>query len=87
MVAIEPIEEILEAGESLQLQTEDASLSPAVVGSEKSKGNLGDLLYDVHSKHFTSILGVGSRPISSSTNMPSSLRTLASCVAFRIASC
>ena len=57
MVAIEPIEEILEAGESLQLQTEDASLSPAVVGSEKSKGNLGDLLYDVHSKHFTSAFG------------------------------
>ena len=57
MVAIEPIEEILEAGESLQLQTEDASLSPAVVGSEKSKGNLGDLLYDVHSKHFTSVFG------------------------------
>lgn len=57
MVAIEPIEEILEAGESLQLQTEDASLSPAVVGSEKSKGNLGDLLYGVHSKHFTSVFG------------------------------
>lgn len=57
MVAIEPIEEILEAGESLQLQTEDASMSPAVVGSEKSNGNLGDLLYDVHSKHFTSVFG------------------------------
>ena len=55
MVAIEPIEEILEAGESLQLQTEDATLSSAVVGSEKSKGNLGDLMHDVNSKHFTSV--------------------------------
>lgn len=58
MVAIEPIEEILEAGESLQLQAEDASLSPAVVNGKKSmKGDLGGLLYDVHSKHFTSFFG------------------------------
>jgi len=53
-MADEAIEDILEAGGNVQ----DATLSPAIVGSEKStQGGLGSLLYNVHSKYYTSIFG------------------------------